>query len=132
MRLIAGAAVIALLSACTSDATVTPAPAATSTQAIPPVTASPLPDVTYHPTGAPATPTQSPPFDDPTVSPDYFTYDYLEFDVPIGSHPHDVAPHPDGSVWYTAQNVGKMGRLDPATTEITEVTLPALARRRTV
>ncbi len=37
------------------------------------------------------------------------------FDVPRGSHPHDVAPAPDGSVWYTAQATGALGRLDPAT-----------------
>ena len=41
------------------------------------------------------------------------SYEYEEFDVPAGSHPHDVAPAPDGTVWYTAQNVGKMGLLDP-------------------
>ena len=38
-----------------------------------------------------------------------------EYHVPAGSHPHDVAPAPDGSVWYTAQNAGALGRLDPAT-----------------
>ncbi len=38
-----------------------------------------------------------------------------EFSVPAGSHPHDVAPAPDGSVWYTAQSSGELGRLDPAT-----------------
>jgi len=38
-----------------------------------------------------------------------------EYRVPAGSHPHDVAPAPDGSVWYTAQNAGALGRLDPAT-----------------
>jgi len=35
--------------------------------------------------------------------------------VPSGSHPHDVAPAPDGTVWYTAQATGELGRLDPAT-----------------
>jgi virginiamycin B lyase len=35
--------------------------------------------------------------------------------VPPGSGPHDVAPAPDGSVWYTAQRTGELGRLDPAT-----------------
>ena len=34
---------------------------------------------------------------------------------PPGSHPHDVAPAPDGKVWYTAQHTGKLGLLDPAT-----------------
>ncbi len=38
-----------------------------------------------------------------------------EYPVPSGSHPHDVAPAPDGSVWYTAQATGALGRLDPAT-----------------
>ena len=35
------------------------------------------------------------------------------FDVPRGAHPHDVAPAPDGSVWYTAQHQGALGILDP-------------------
>jgi virginiamycin B lyase len=35
-----------------------------------------------------------------------------EYDVPAGSHPHDVAPAPDGSVWYTAQGSGELGNLD--------------------
>ncbi len=38
-----------------------------------------------------------------------------EYKVPTGSHPHDVAPAPDGTVWYTAQRTGELGRLDPAT-----------------
>src|SRR6195952_3043503 len=35
------------------------------------------------------------------------------FAVPAGSAPHDVAPSPDGTVWYTAQARGVVGRLDP-------------------
>jgi virginiamycin B lyase len=46
-----------------------------------------------------------------------------EYEVPAGSHPHDVAPAPDGTVWYTAQAEGKLGRLDPATAKVTEVQL---------
>lgn len=38
-----------------------------------------------------------------------------EFAVPDGSHPHDVAPAPDGGVWYTAQRSGALGWLDPQT-----------------
>lgn len=38
-----------------------------------------------------------------------------EYPVPPGSRPHDVAPAPDGAVWYTAQGSGELGRLDPAT-----------------
>jgi len=37
------------------------------------------------------------------------------YPVPQGSHPHDVAPAPDGTVWYTAQARGALGRLDPRT-----------------
>lgn len=37
------------------------------------------------------------------------------YTVPPGSGPHDVAPAPDGTVWYTAQRTGELGRLDPAT-----------------
>jgi virginiamycin B lyase len=46
-----------------------------------------------------------------------------EYSVPAGSHPHDVAPAPDGTVWYTAQATGSLGRLDPATGKTTEVPL---------
>jgi streptogramin lyase len=42
-------------------------------------------------------------------------FEVKEFPVPRGSHPHDVAPAPDGSVWYTAQAKGELGRLDPET-----------------
>ena len=38
-----------------------------------------------------------------------------EYKVPKGSHPHDVAPAPDGTVWYTAQHQEALGILDPAT-----------------
>ena len=41
--------------------------------------------------------------------------DLKSFAVPEGSHPHDVAPAPDGTVWYTAQYTGALGRLDPRT-----------------
>jgi virginiamycin B lyase len=46
-----------------------------------------------------------------------------EFPVPAGSHPHDVAPARDGGVWYTAQGVGKLGWLDPATGKVREIAL---------
>jgi virginiamycin B lyase len=38
-----------------------------------------------------------------------------EFVVPSGSQPHDVTPAPDGTIWYTAQGSGQLGRLDPST-----------------
>ncbi len=46
-----------------------------------------------------------------------------EYKVPNGSHPHDVAPAPDGTVWYTAQAAGDLGRLDPATGETRHIPL---------
>jgi virginiamycin B lyase len=45
------------------------------------------------------------------------------YDVPKGSHPHDVAPAPDGSVWYTAQGQSALGRLDPATGKTEQIPL---------
>lgn len=36
-----------------------------------------------------------------------------EFSVPSGSRPHDVAPAPDGTIWYTAQGSGELGQLGP-------------------
>jgi virginiamycin B lyase len=43
--------------------------------------------------------------------------------VPRGAHPHDVAPAPDGSVWYTAQHQGAIGVLDPKTGKATQFAL---------
>jgi virginiamycin B lyase len=46
-----------------------------------------------------------------------------EYDVPPGSQPHDVAPSPDGYIWYTAQRSGELGRLDPETGETYHIPL---------
>jgi virginiamycin B lyase len=46
-----------------------------------------------------------------------------EYEVPDGSHPHDVAPADDGTVWYTAQATGRLGRLDPRTGRTREIPL---------
>jgi virginiamycin B lyase len=45
------------------------------------------------------------------------------FPVPQGDHPHDVAPAPDGTVWYTGQRAGVLGRLDPKTAKVERVPL---------
>src|SRR5262245_30778828 len=37
------------------------------------------------------------------------------FPVLAGAGAHDVYPAPDGTVWFTAQSAGKLGRLDPKT-----------------
>ena len=36
-----------------------------------------------------------------------------EYRVPPGTQPHDVSPARDGGVWYTAQQAGALGWLDP-------------------
>lgn len=46
-----------------------------------------------------------------------------EYPVPAGTHPHDVAPAADGTVWYTAQHSGELGRLDPETGKTRHVAL---------
>lgn len=45
------------------------------------------------------------------------------YELPPGSHPHDVAPAPDGAVWYTSQAKGVLGRLDPANGKVVEIPL---------
>lgn len=45
------------------------------------------------------------------------------FELPKGSRPHDVAPAPDGKIWYTAQRQGALGILDPATGSVVQVPL---------
>jgi virginiamycin B lyase len=45
------------------------------------------------------------------------------FELPKGSRPHDVAPAPDGKIWYTAQRQGALGILDPVTGQVVQVPL---------
>ncbi len=45
------------------------------------------------------------------------------YPVPRGAHPHDVAPAPDGKVWYTAQHQGALGLLDPKTGKTVQIPL---------
>ena len=45
------------------------------------------------------------------------------YPVPEGAGPHDVAPAPDGTVWYTAQGQGALGRLDPRTGKVKQISL---------
>ena len=47
----------------------------------------------------------------------------VEYEVPAGTHPHDVAPATDGGVWYSGQRDGTLGHLDPETGEVTTVDL---------
>ncbi len=58
-----------------------------------------------------------------TAPPEPVAPEVQEFDVPAGSRPHDVAVAADGTVWYTAQGSGELGRLDPASGEVAEIPL---------
>jgi len=51
----------------------------------------------------------------PSATPDLAAVKLVEFPVGRGQGPHDVAPAPDGGVWYTAQRTGELGYLDPKT-----------------
>ena len=54
-----------------------------------------------------------------------------EFPVPAGTHPHDVAPAPDGTVWYTAQADRRARPPRPARPARRRTSRSATARRRT-
>jgi virginiamycin B lyase len=43
--------------------------------------------------------------------------------LPSGIGPHDVAPAPDGTVWYTGQRKGVLGRFDPKSARNEQVPL---------
>jgi virginiamycin B lyase len=45
------------------------------------------------------------------------------YKVPAGAGPHDVAPAPDGSIWYTAQAQGALGILDPKSGKVEQIRL---------
>lgn len=84
------------------------------------------PDSATEPTQLPNTDlpaTDAPTVEVPVTGNEASEYTIQEYPVPAGSHPHDVAPAPDGTVWYTAQNMGELGRLDPATGETYHIPL---------
>ncbi len=95
----------------TSDDRPASTPIAVESEAMP--TTSPTPPVVLE---EPPTPRSTNPPMEPTLQ---------EYPVPAGSRPHDVAPAPDGTVWYTAQRLGELGRLDPATGETHHIPLGA-------
>jgi virginiamycin B lyase len=51
-----------------------------------------------------------------------------EYPVPPGSHPHNVAPGPGGTIWYTARATGELGLLDPESGETIHIPLGAGSR----
>jgi virginiamycin B lyase len=107
-----------------------PAPATRVVVAISP-TAAPTDTAEPTTTGEPTTepPATAAPAEEPTATPAVHAIPTMtiptihEFAVPAGSRPHDVAPAADGTVWYTAQGSGELGRLDPATGETRHIPL---------
>src|SRR3981189_2596510 len=45
------------------------------------------------------------------------------YQLPPDAYPHDVAPAPDGTVWYSGQQRGFLGRFDPKTGKNDEIPL---------
>jgi len=45
------------------------------------------------------------------------------YQLPAGSYPHDVAPAPDGTVWFSGQAQGFAGRFDPRTGQLEKIPL---------
>jgi virginiamycin B lyase len=66
-----------------------------------------------------------PPAAPPPAAPPPAATPFTEFAVPPQTRPHDVAPAADGSVWYTAQFKGALGKLDPATGATRHIALGA-------
>ncbi len=126
--------VVGLLVACKSDI-----PATTETAVSTATATATSESVTLLPTSAPSTVTAptvvaasetavTPPRTSATATsaPELLAAPTIqEYPVPPGSRPHDVAPAPDGSVWYTAQRLGELGRLDPATGATQHISLGA-------
>lgn len=115
-----GVVLLVLVAACTSGGSVgltttTEVGTSTTTTTTPAATTS---SVAATSTTAPATTT--------TLNPELLEVE--AFPVPSGSRPHDVAPAADDGVWYTAQNLGELGWLDPATGETRHIPLGAGSR----
>ena len=116
---------------CTQAASEQPATATTQTESEAAVastatslpTKTPMPEPTATPTDQPAivaaetTPVEA------ALLPQPIEPTLEEFHVPFGSRPHDVAPAPDGGVWYTAQRLGELGLLDPVSGETHHIPL---------
>src|SRR6266705_975169 len=49
--------------------------------------------------------------------------DVAYYDLPAGAFPHDVTPAADGSVWYTDQHQGRLGKLDPKSGKVEQIPL---------
>jgi virginiamycin B lyase len=96
----------------------TPAPSPTAAAPASPTSGTSIESTIISATRAPAE-AEAP----ATETPEPREPELQSYAVPSGSRPHDVAPAPDGGVWYTAQGSGELGLLDPATGDVVEVPL---------
>jgi virginiamycin B lyase len=86
--------------------------------------------------GVEQTPSDTPSASEPATTPETtpqpastpFRPELQVYEVPAGSGPHDVAPAMDGGVWYTAQQSGELGYLDPDSGETRHIDLGPGAR----
>lgn len=125
MRLFGGAVLLIVLAGCASSTETAVQPLPPSAASIAPAPESPSASATPESSILPsaATPESTITATDVASETAVAQPTIEEFPVPAGSAPHDVAPAPDGGVWYTAQGSGRLGKLDPATGEVREIPL---------
>src|SRR5262245_44607419 len=51
------------------------------------------------------------------------TAEMTYYQLPAGAYPHDVAPAPDGTVWFSGQHQGFAGRFDPKSGQLEKIPL---------
>lgn len=120
-RWLAAAGLVLAVTACESDESDVSAATDPATTAPADVATTPAGTATNGPTTpAPTSTTPPTPTSTPLADPVF-----EEFPLPPGTGPHDVAPADDGTVWFTAQRGGALGRLDPATGDVQHVPLGA-------
>jgi virginiamycin B lyase len=123
LRLSAACGIMLLVTGCSSvSPTTSPTPMRLESATEVPVPPAPTRTTA---TASPASPAAATPGEAATPTPIPVVASVEEFPVPAGSHPHDVWPAPDGSVWYTAQATGQLGRLDPASGATEHIALGA-------
>lgn len=131
VRTVVLAVVVVLGTGCTAGED--PAPVASTTDRVP-ASPSPSPRRSPAPSTSSPTSTASPaaaeavtsPSATPAPEPAEPTMEV--FAVPAGSRPHDVWAATTGDAWYTGQDVGVLGVLDPDTGEVTEIPLGSGSR----
>ena len=136
LALLALLALVVVVSGCSGDDADSTPPSTTGvassttaqvpgTTAAPPSTGTVSPSTTSSMSGAATTTTITPTSTSLSQLVPPIELELVAYPVPAGSRPHDVAPAADGGVWYTAQRVGELGWLDPASGETRHIPLGA-------